>query len=465
MINFCFSVGIFPNFLKIAIVLALLKKGDPFNLLNYRPISLLHFISKIFEKCLFNRLHDYSISKNIISERQFGFLRGKSTEQAIVSLTEYLYKILDDKEIALNVFIDFRKAFDTVDHCILLKKLERYGIRGMPLKLVESYLSNRSQKVRIGDCVSELKEINFGVPQGSILGPFLFLLYVNDLPNISPSIFSTLYADDTTITLKFNKFSDIEAECNVILLQLFNWTLANRLSLNFDKTYFNLITKRSPPRGIFPLNIHFKGHYISYNSHEKFLGVIFDDKLKFNYHIDMICSKISKSIGIIYRIRNLIPKRSLLSLYYSFIFPYLNYCNLIWGGSSETYLQSVFVLQKRAVRAINHVHYLAHSNQLFLQDGILKLPDLHSYLVSCHMFKCQSLPNFIRTHDHNTRNRNSLLPEFHRLSLSQRSLNFIGPNTWNCIPDFVKESPNIRIFKSRLRNHLLLGYSLLENIN
>ena len=236
MINTCFKLGSFPDVLKRAVVVAIHKKGDRSLTSNYRPIALLPFLSKVFERCIFKRISSFISKHNIISPSQFGFSKGKSTEDAVCCLTEHIYESLNSKNVCVNVFIDLRKAFDTINHKIVLRKLEFYGIRGLPLKLHSTYLTNRFQCVRFKTACSDLKPICIGLPQGSILAPILFLLFINDLPNISQNFKSILFADDTTLSFNHSNYTDLNTTCNVELKSFHKWTLANRLTLNVDKT-------------------------------------------------------------------------------------------------------------------------------------------------------------------------------------------------------------------------------------
>ena len=240
------------------------------------------------------------------------------------------------KKSCQNIFNDFSKAFDTINHHILFRKLELCGIRKNALRLLHSYLVNRKECVWIGKELSTYRDVTIGVPQGSILGPLLFLLYINDLSSISNLCLPILYADDTTICLKNSSNTDLIHNANLILNNLFLWTTANRISLNIDKTFFLFVSTCSDPIETDCLKLN--NQIIQCKKSGKFLGVIIDDKLKFNLHINSICNKISKSIGKMHRLRYMLPTICLFTLYYWFINPYLMYCNLVWGGTHVIYL-------------------------------------------------------------------------------------------------------------------------------
>ena len=193
-------------------------------------------------------------------------------------------------------------------------------------------------------------------------------------------------------------------------------------------------------------------------THGLFLGVDFDCHLKFNFHIKNISNKISKSVGIIYRLRDFLPKQSLFNLYFSFVYPYLIYCNLVWGGTYACHLNPLIVLQKKLIRIITYQPFLAHTNHLFFQYNILKVPDIHKFMVALYMFKNRHSPIFVRQHNYSTRFRNNLLPVFHRLSITQNSLTHMGPNVWNTLPEEVKTSETFHIFKRRVKKFLLSAY-------
>ena len=456
LINKCFSAAVFPDILKFAIITPILKKDDKRYVDNYRPVSILPLISKVFETCLKTRLLGFSDRFSLISPNQFGFQKGKSTEDALLLFTSYLYDSMDQGEHNINIFVDFRKAFDTVNHSILLSKLELYGIRGHPLNLLRSYLLNRKQSVRFNNTYSDVSTINIGIPQGSILGPLLFLFYINDLPNVSNKLHTILFADDTTFSFRDSSYFQLINTCNRELELFKSWTIANRLSLNVEKTFSILITNRINDVNESQLSIG--GQHIKRVGFCKFLGIIIDDKLNFKEQIRQVSLKLSKAIGILYKLQHYVPKNTMINLYYTFVYPYLIYCNTIWYSTYPTHLKPIITLQKRIIRIINSVSFFAHTNELFRENKILKTTDLHKYNLCVHLFKTKKYNNFTRSHTYDTRNRSDLQPSFHRLSSTQNSFSFSAPTAWNNLPQYVKLATSLDMFKALLKSHLLSNY-------
>ena len=246
IINQSLSTGIFPDKLKIAKVVPIYKKDDSTLIDNYRPISLLPVMSKIFEKVVYGQIYDYLISNLLLYKSQHGFQKLHSTETATLEFLDRIYNNLDAGETPISVFLDLSKAFDTLDHSILLKKLDYYGIRGIPLKWFQSYLSGRTQFVDYDGICSTALPITTGVPQGSILGPLLFLIYINDMHSAFNNFESILYADDTTLVKSLSSFSfstestdqNLSKNINSELQKVQEWLAANRLSLNISKTKY-----------------------------------------------------------------------------------------------------------------------------------------------------------------------------------------------------------------------------------
>ena len=299
---------------------------------------------------MYQRLENFLTKFNILSPNQFGFRKGKSCNDAISSLMEYVYSALNRKEFIASVFLDLKKAYDTVNHGILLKKLFCCGVRGTPLKWFESYLERRSQCVKIQDSISSQREVTIGIPQGSVLGGLLFLIYVNDLPSVSEKLFCVLFADDTCLAYSHTNYNDLINELNVELEKVCNWLEINRLSLNLLKTVaIDFSNKRHSDHRIILNNTP-----LEYVSFVKYLGIYIDKKLSFSKHIEEVCGKISKSIGIMYRVSSFCPKNILMKLYYALIYPYLIYCNIIWGGAYPSHINKILLLQKRTIM---YTHY------------------------------------------------------------------------------------------------------------
>ena len=458
LINKSFSLGIFPQSLKLATITPVYKSGDCLDVNNYRPISILPMLSKVFEKCISVRINNFLDKYNVINADQFGFQKGKNTAVAISNFVENVYNELNLKNHVFSVFIDYRKAFDTVSHSILISKLFRYGIRGIPLNLMSSYLSNREQLVKIGNSKSRVRTVTCGVPQGSVLGPLLFLLYINDLPLVSNSSKFTLFADDTAVSCSNTDYDVAVGTTNEQIALIYDWTISNKLSLNASKTYALLFTNRMHD-ACTPLILHINDIPVLLSDHVRYLGINIDCKLDFSLHIKFICSKLSKSCGILYRLSGVVPQKILLTLYYSLVYPFILYGILTWGGSADVHLHPLILIQKKIIRIVTRANYLDHTSPLFYRTKILKLSDVYKLQLGVFMYN-KSINNTLQypDHTHDTRGRHCVVPSFQRLTQCQRSVSYCGPKLWNTIPMNVRNSANTGIFKKRYKHYLIEQY-------
>lgn len=444
IINQCFSQGKFPDSLKIAKVLPIYKAGDKKSLSNYRPISLLSDMSKIFEKLIFKRLNSYVSKFRILNDVQYGFRPKLSTSHALLDQMQYIYDTLEDGDMVLSMFLDFRKAFDSINIPILLSKLKFYGIRGLPFRLLESYLTNRKQYTQIHGHSSEPKFITHGVPQGSTLGPFFFLLYINDLPNSSSLFKFTLYADDSTLSVAIPKsnLSNLVELVNSELKQVSSWIKSNKIAINYDKTKYIIFSYR---KFTSDLPILFDGTEIEQVTSVRFLGLMVDEGLNFKLHVDHILSKLSKSVGIMNKLKYYFPLEVMQCLYRSFIVPYLDYGIEIWGGAYKNATEKIFVAQKKAIRATFNLPYNEHTTQFFKSFGVLKLKDIHLLKLASIMFKTLNYNSYpflsirLQTnadiHQHSTRISSRLRLPLYQRGKSQQSFIYQAIGFWNSITD------------------------------
>ena len=371
LINSSFREGVFPRELKKARVVPIFKTGDKSLINNYRPISILSFYSKVFEKLMYNKMYNFIEANDILYAHQYGFRRGHSTQQAIITLIDKITKSVNSDDFVISVFIDLKKAFDCVPTNILLAKLQAYGIRGDYIKWFQSYLTDRTQYVNFNGEDSAEHTLKCGVPQGSILGPLFFIIFVNDMFNVSNVLFNVLYADDTCIYISGSDINALFDVLNIELASLLEWLNANRLTLNVEKTFYMLFHRKRIKTDNLKLIIG--QSMLKQTSQCKYLGLIIDNKLNWAAHIAHVKSKISKCVGILIKARPCLSRKCLLDLYYSFAYPYLIYCVEIWGHAGDRLLHPLFLVQKKIVRIITFSAFLAHTAPIFYNLRLLPL--------------------------------------------------------------------------------------------
>ena len=468
LFNQCMDDGVFPDKLKIACIIPLHKGGEKTEPTNYRPISLLPLFGKIFEKIIETRLVKFLDKKKIITPHQFGFRKYYSTELAVTEIQNMLLKNLDENKVTCTIFLDLAKAFDTVNHGILLLKMEKYGIRGKALSLLKSYLQNRQHSVKLNNVKSSILTLNIGVPQGSVLGPLLFLLFINDLPNFS-NFNVKLFADDTFLSLESKSYKDLQKNVNEEMISISRWLTINKLTLNISKTKYMVISnKKKPPDNDF--QIKFDNVCLEKCTSYKYLGVLVDEKLSWKPHIDHICNKISKMCGIFSKLRYTTNLHLLKSVYYALVASHLQYCNLVWGNAAESILDPLRKIQNRIIRILSFAPFNCHNVEVLYKDlQLLKLEQIHKVAKGKFVYKYKTgklpsnfenyLVNTSDVHSHNLRSTSlsSYAKVWGKTSHSLKMIQYDAVKVWESIPNDIKHIKTLKTFCENYKCFLLNG--------
>ena len=297
-----------------------------------------------------NRVIKFLDQNGSLNDMQYGFRPGRSCEHALLKAKDEILDSLNKRQVALLLLIDFSKAFDMVEHNILLDKLQHYGIRGTVLQWFKSYLSNRTQFVTIDGADSDSKHMKYGIPQGSILGPLLFIIYINDIPHISRIAKFILYADGANIIITGSNIAEVNEQINLLCTELVHWVSTNSLALNLKKTKYMIFSRA---RNVdLPMPLIISNTAIERKQEARFLGVIVDESLNWNCHVKTVLSKMSRYIGIMYKIKKFLPLKARLQIYHSLVQSHLNFCSLVWGFTSKSNIEAIFTKQKKGLRAV-----------------------------------------------------------------------------------------------------------------
>jgi len=474
LMNRSLSHGVCPDSSKIARVIPVYKnKGDRHLFTNYRPISLLPAISKIMEKLIYDKIFSFLVRYQILFKSQYGFRKGHNTTHATLDFLQTIEKALENDEYAIGIFCDLSKAFDTLNHEILIKKLEHYGIRGNFLAWLKSYLQNRAQFVDIDGVRSTCKPITVGVPQGSILGPLLFLIYVNDLPAALEKLRPIMFADDTNLILRGKNLSELKTVLENELNELDDYFKANKLKLNIDKTKLMCFRKKSDKFVKSDLNIPLDNAIINCVDEISFLGFVLDSHLSWDAHCCKVANKVSQITGLLGRFKKILPTKALKTLYNSLLMSHVQYGIEIWGGSSNKHKKRIIISQKRAIRHICKSYRLAHTEPRMKDLGLLRLPDQHQLQCAKLAYdivnaKCPDTLKHkfelsINTHSHSLRSTSQNPLELRQVltkkKSSSTSFSVLGPKIWNEVPERLKKLDNQMSFRKQLKKHILESYN------
>lgn len=413
--------GIYPEELKMTRIVPVHKKGDYNDLNNYRPIAIIPTLSKIFEIAIKTRIDSYIQKAGTLCTEQYGYRRNRSTVTAMVSLVEDISSAFNERQNALLTCCDLSKAFDCVDHNILLEKLWHYGIRGVAHTLLGSYLSGRKQTVIFNGQKSEVVHVRMGVPQGSILGPLLFLLYINDLPVNVHCDKICLFADDTSLLTRGNDGAMLSMSAENAIREANEWFSSNSLILNKAKTQKLLFTTNQQQN---PDTVCF-------------LGLRIQNNLSFRQHVNELSGRLSSANYAIRRMMNIGTYQAAKTAYFSLFHSRATYGILIWGHTPEA--QKIFIKQKEAIRALSHKTTNVSCRGLFKTHGVLTLPS--AYILACVVYLHENREKYLThatVHDHDTRHKSNYILPLNRVKKAQTAITCYGVKLYNHLPEVVK---------------------------
>lgn len=477
LINFSIETGVFPSKLKSAVVIPIFKGGKEDKCNNYRPISLLSCFSKIYEKIIKQRLIAFLEKTGFFSDNQYGFRSGMNTEHALINFMNDVCIGLNESKCVSGLFLDIKKAFDTVDHNILLVKLFKCGVRGVALEWFKSYLIGRTQCVRVNQVNSDMGEIRSGVPQGSVLGAILFIVYINDLCNAKLNGKVTSFADDTALCYTEKTWESTRVSMTEDLEALQWWFTTNRMLLSAEKTKFiNFNLKKD-------INLF---NHITYKCADclqnqsacktstcatvertsiiKYLGLFVDSEVNWKSQIRRLKGKINNLLRYFYFLRNMADQQIMRTLYFALVQSRIEYGIVIWGNAYNTHIKPIHTLQKHFIRLISHKTKSDHSRPIFNQLKILPIKHLYVFKVLKQFFeRSGNIPQNDNVYRKRLRSCNNFLVPKPSNTFFTRSYYFIAPRIFNSLPLDIKLSQNRHIFSTRLKK-LLFEMESVESL-
>ena len=452
--------------MKIARVKPLYKKNSNLDVGNYRPVSILSVVSKILEKAIYIQLEAYLVKNNIIYNYQSGFRSSFSTDTCLIYLLDHIKMKNAEGLYTGMILLDLQKAFDTVDHKILCNKLQLMGIRST--KWFESYLGNRSQLVNIGKVHSDTAAVTCGVPQGSILGPLLFLCYVNDMViSVDPDCKLLLYADDSTILFSHRDPDQIASKLSKVLESCSEWLVDNKLSLHLGKTECILFGSKRKFKKIKEFKAKCNDHVIEHTTSVKYLGLNIDNLLSGDLIAKNILSKVNARLKFMYRHSSSLSSRTRKNLCSALILCHFDYtCSSWYAGLTKDLKKKLQIAQNKVIRFINFLgprtritaDIFADSNLLNVETRVkqLRLNHVHKIVYSlCPTYMKENFVPLSEVHQHNTRSRgyNFSIPLCR--SVDNTTFYHTGIKDWNSLPQWLKEQEKPQRFKQSLKKFLI----------
>lgn len=468
IINSSLTAGVFPHAWKESIIIPVPKVQNTRVHTEFRPINTVELYEKVLELVVKAQLQLHCDKNNILIPNQSGFREKHSCESVLVSVCDSFINSIDSGNFVLAVFLDLKRAFETVSRSILLQKLSNVGLKHVVLRWFESYLNDRRQKVKLNNSMSDSLPVEYGVPQGTVLGPLLFLLYINDIVGVVENCGVELFADDTMIYISGTNLMQMQQKVNQDLEHLFHWLCKNNLSINTAKTKFCIFGRKCKLNSfnIDEIDLKMNGHSISYEQNIKYLGVIFDPCLTFHAHADYTLRKYAKKVNFISRVGKNLSLYTKLLLYNSIASPHLQFCSTLLYGLPSFKVREFEIVQNRAMRTILKCNRYVSISTMQKTLNMLSVRQMIMFDVYLFIFKmkrgllpeylCRKITTFSEVHSYSTRNCDDFIILRH--CNTDQALNsplYRGLLNYNQLPKCIKQCNTVRMFKVHLREHIV----------